>query len=36
MARKILGQNSLKPYAGKEIGPGDDSKSDEEIEEYDE
>ena len=24
----------MKPYAGKEIGPGDDSKSDEEIEEY--
>ena len=34
VARKILRQNSMKPYAGKEIGPGEDSKTDEEIKEY--
>ena len=34
VARKILSQNSMKPYAGKEIGPGEDSKTDEEIKEY--
>ena len=34
VARKILSQNSMKPYAGKEIGPGENANSDEEIEEY--
>ena len=34
VARKILSQNSMKPYAGKEIGPGENSKTDEEIKEY--
>ena len=34
VARKILCQNSMKPFAGKEIGPGDNANSDEEIEEY--
>ena len=34
VARKILSQNSMKPFAGKEIGPGDNANSDEEIEEY--
>ena len=34
VARKILGQNSLKPYAGKEIGPGEDVQSNELFEQY--
>ena len=34
VARKILSQNSLKPYAGKEINPGPDKTSDEELNEY--
>ena len=34
VARKILGQNSLKPYAGKEIGPGNDVQTKELYEEY--
>ena len=34
VARKILGQNSLKPFAGKEIGPGEDANTNEVFEEY--
>ena len=34
VARKILGQNSLKPFAGKEIGPGDNVQTNELFEEY--
>ena len=34
IARKILSQNSLKPYAGKEVGPGSDKSSDEDLDEY--
>ncbi len=34
VARKILSQNSLKPYTGKEINPGPDKTSDEELNEY--
>ena len=34
VARKILKQNSLSDYAGKEIGPGDNAISDEAIIEY--
>jgi len=34
VARNILKQSSLKPFAGKEIGPGENSQSDEQLEEY--
>jgi len=34
MARKILGQNSMKPFADKEIGPGSDIQTNELYEEY--
>ena len=34
VARKILSQNSMKPYAGTEIGPGVNAKTEEQIEEY--
>ena len=34
VARKILGQNSLKPFAGKETGPGDNFQTNELLEEY--
>ena len=34
VAREILKQNSMKPYAGKEIGPGDHAQNEEEIKEY--
>ena len=34
MARKILGQDSLKPYAGKEIGPGEHAQTNEVFGEY--
>ena len=34
VARKILGQNSLKPFAGKEIGPGENVQNNELFEEY--
>ena len=34
VARRILSQNSLKPFSGKEIGPGVNAKSDEILEEY--
>ena len=34
VARKILSQNSMKPYTGKEIGPGVNAKTDKEIEQY--
>ena len=34
VARNILGQNSLKPYAGKEVGPGNHAKTNEVFEEY--
>ena len=34
VAREILKQNSMRPYAGKEIGPGDSKQTDEEIKEY--
>ena len=34
IARKILGQNSMKPHAGVEIGPGEDSNNNDLIEEY--
>jgi choline dehydrogenase len=34
VARKILKQNSMLSYAGKEIGPGDQVQDDEKIEEY--
>ena len=34
VARKILSQASMQPFAGKEIGPGENAETDEEIEEY--
>jgi choline dehydrogenase len=34
IARKILGQSSMKPFAGKEIGPGSDIQTHELYEEY--
>ena len=34
MARKILSQPSLSKHAGKEIGPGSDLQSDDELNEY--
>ena len=34
IARKILSQPSLSKHAGKEIGPGSDKNSDEELNEY--
>jgi choline dehydrogenase len=34
VARKILAQNSMVKYAGKEIGPGSDVQSDEDLDEY--
>ena len=34
IARKILSQDSLKPYAGKEVGPGPEKTSDEDLNEY--
>ena len=34
VARKILGQDSLKPFAGKEIGPGENAQTNEVFEEY--
>jgi len=34
IARKILAQDALKPYAGKELGPGSDKTSDEDLNEY--
>ena len=34
VAREILKQDSMKPYASKEIGPGDHAQSEEEIKEY--
>ena len=34
VARKILSQDSMKPYAGKEIGPGKSATDDEQITEY--
>ena len=34
MARKILSQPSLTKHAGKEVGPGYDKQSDEELNEY--
>ena len=34
VARKILSQDSMKPYAGKEIGPGESATDDEQIAEY--
>ena len=34
VAREILKQNSMKPYAGKEIGPGYHAQNEEEIKEY--
>ena len=34
VARKILSQDSMKPYAGKEIGPGESAADDEQITEY--
>jgi len=34
VARKILSQASLKPYAGKEVGPGKKAQSDEQLNEY--
>ena len=34
VAREILKQNSMKPYAGKEIGPGDHATDEEDIKEY--
>ncbi len=34
VARKILSQDSMKPYAGKEIGPGENAESDSDIIEY--
>ena len=34
IARKILSQSSLKPYAGKEVGPGSDKTSEEDLNEY--
>jgi len=34
VARRILSQNSLKPFAGEEIGPGKEVENDELLEEY--
>ena len=34
VARKILSQPSLKPYSGKEVGPGAEAQSDEQLDEY--
>ena len=34
LARKILSQPSLKPYSGREIGPGTDAQSDQQLDEY--
>ena len=34
IARKILSQDALKPFAGKEVGPGSDKVSDEDLNEY--
>ena len=34
VARKILSQNSMKPYTGKEVGPGESAQTDSQIEEY--
>jgi len=34
VARKILSQNSMKPYAGKEIGPGENANDNKQIESY--
>ena len=34
VARKILSQNSMKPFAGKEIGPGENAETDKDIEHY--
>ena len=34
IARKILSQTSLKPYSGKEVGPGAKAQSDEQLDEY--
>ena len=34
VARKILSQNSMKPFAGKEIGPAENAQSEEEIKQY--
>ena len=34
IARKILSQDSLKPYAGSEVGPGSNKTSDEDLNEY--
>ena len=34
VARKILSQSSLKPYSGKEVGPGAEAQSDEQLDEY--
>jgi len=34
IARKILAQDALKPYAGKELGPGLDKTSNEDLNEY--
>ena len=34
MARKILSQPSLAKHAGKEIGPGTDKQTDDELDEY--
>ena len=34
VARKILSQNSMRPYAGEEVGPGENAQTDSQIEEY--
>jgi len=34
VARKILSQSSLKAYSGKEVGPGSEVQSDEQLDEY--
>src|SRR5210317_1400539 len=34
VARKILAQNSMKPYAGKEVGPGSEAQTHEVYEDY--
>ena len=34
VARKILSQPALSEHAGKEIGPGSDAKSDDELDDY--
>ena len=34
VARKILSQPSLKPYSGKEVGPGAEAQSDAQLDEY--